>query len=109
MAAEITQLSKEDYKNFWTRRSKIPITVLALHFLLIIEGQYLRWLDRGEDVIMKELKIFQTFFEGQRDNGCRNYSTKHGRQYDFFWPNVLKFILQSWLNFLLIIEGQYLG
>ena len=55
-AAEITQLSMGDNMNFWTRGFEIPILILTLYFLLIIEVQYLGWLDRRDDVILKNWK-----------------------------------------------------
>ena len=79
----------EDNMNFLTRGFKIPIFILTLYFLLIIEVQYLGWLDKGEDVILKKLKIFLTFIEGQRENGCSNFSSQEGRLYEFLNKKIL--------------------
>ena len=54
MAAEIAQPSMRDNMNFWTWGFKIPIEIMTLYFLLIIDIQYLGWLDRGYYVILKK-------------------------------------------------------
>ena len=66
---------RRQYEFLNKRLKNYHIAILIQNFLFIIRSQYLGLLDRGEEVILEKLKIFLTFCERQRENGCRNYST----------------------------------
>ena len=111
MAAEIIQLGMGGNMNIWTRGFKIPILLLTLYFLLIIEVQYLGWLDRGYDVILKKTENIPNLYRRTKKKWLQRLLISARETIGISEQEDLRLLLQSWhwISYLSLKVNTYDG